>query len=125
MKAKPDEEPYIKGKLLPIDRRKKKIDSYIWSALPSMQLAHRYEEVQTVILLEYGESQVGTYTNGTGAYVRTCAVTIIDYSRGVVLAARIFSGSAPPATTSSHTGAYGSNPRTEVVQYLKKLPRAG
>ena len=124
-KASPAEEPYLSGKILPIDVKEKKIDSYVWSALPSALLAHRYEEVQTVVLLEYGKAQVGTYTNATGAYIRTCVVKIIDRSRGTVLAEQTFSGSSPPSMTRSSVGTSGSSPRTAVVQFLKKLPRRG
>jgi len=121
--ASPAEEPYLSGKILPIDVKEKKIDSFVWSALPSALLAHRYDEVQMVVLLKYGESPAGSYTNGTGAFTRKCEVTIIDRTRGTVLVEQTLFGTSPPKTTTSHSGAYGSSARTAVVQFLKKLPR--
>ena len=124
-KAAPDEEPYLSGKILPIDVSEKKIDSYVWSALPSTLLARRFEEVQTVVLLKYGESPAGSYTNGAGAFIKKCEVTIIDRTRGTVLIEQTLFGTSPPKTTTSRSGAYGSSARTAVVQFLKKLPRRG
>lgn len=114
--------PYIIGKVITIDKPKRKID-YIYFDLPEELRATNPEGVGTVVWLEWGKHVVGMYEGGADAYVRTCDVTIIDKSNAAIVGKQHFVGSDPPRTK-SHTGpGYGSKPTQSIVEYIKMLPQ--
>ncbi len=111
---------YIKGKIITIDKEKNKVDP-LYLKLPKELHATQPEEVGTIVWLEWGEEKDGTYTDGSGAYVYTCQVTIIDKSLRAIIGQRIFRGSSPPAVKTGAGSRYGSKPTNKIIDYLAYL----
>ena len=122
-----EQEAYIKGKILVINKKDKTVDDELFFRLPAADRAGSPEEVGTVILVSWGKELAGFYSNkrgdGGGGYVHKCEVTIIDKSISTVIYRRWFNGSLPPLKSSGSGDRYGSRPVQEIVDYLTALPR--
>jgi hypothetical protein len=115
-------EAYIKGKIITVNNEEGEIDD-IYFSLPEELRATKPENVGTIVWLEWGEDNIGSYTDGEDATVITCDVTIIDKSTATVVAERNFRGSIPPNPKRSGEDGTGSMPIDEIVAYLKTLPK--
>ena len=114
---------YVIGKVLPVDKTGNMVDRSVFFALPGGLKASRPQDVGTIVWLEWGTTQVGTYTGGGNAYVRTCEVTVIDKSRQAIVGTADFTGSDPVSGKTGSGDEYGDAPVQKVVDYLVKLPR--
>lgn len=83
------------------------------------------EDVKTLVVLSESRSKVGSYTSGGDAIVLVWTVTIIDWERGSLVAAKTFRGGAPPHWIQGASGATGVAPAEAVREHLAKLPRRG
>lgn len=113
---------YVKGRILPIDPRKRQVD-YMYFSMREDIRSSKPDDVGTIVWLERGEKQVGKYTGGSRAYVRTARVTVIDKALMTIVARRDFEGSSPPETVKQGTNGYGSDPSNQTLQYLYSLPK--
>ena len=122
--AAPTSEGYVKGKVITVDTKDKSID-YLYFDLPEELQAKTPDEVGTVVLLQWGEEQVGHYDSptGPGAYKHTCQVILVDKERKAVVGGRRFVGSDPPQRKKSSESGYGSKPTSEIVTFLRTVPR--
>ena len=116
-------DPYIRGKLLPMDIRQGTIDFVFYQELPRDLRAASPEEVGTVVNRDCVASSVGTYTRGGGAYRWACELKLIDLSISRILKGPTITGSEPPPTKMGSGDEYGSDPLPEIVAYLVALPR--
>src|SRR5207248_1841027 len=100
-------EPYIKGKVILINKKENKVDDLFFS-LPEELRPSTPEEVGTVVWLEWGERQVGYYGSKDSSWDQTfspatmwhCDVTIIDLSiPAILINKKYFVGSAAPSTS--------------------------
>lgn len=114
---------YVSGKVLPVDKTEKIVDRSVYFALPGGLKARLAQDVGTVVWLDWGTTQVGTYTGGGNAYVRTCEATVIDESRNAIVGTADFTGTDPPSGKTSSGDAYGDAPVQKVVNYIVALPR--
>jgi len=124
--------PYIRGKVIIVDKSKGKFDDLFFE-LPDSLKATDPAEVGTVIWTAHDRECIGTYhpvglhgsehRAGTG-YRRTCTIKIIDRSLGVVVGNKTFYGKDPPPYTSGGGDRYGDPPSSrKIVRYIAKLPR--
>ena len=81
------------------------------------------EDVGTVVLVSWSQSNVGSYTNGATANKWHAQAELIDYKSQVAFARRSFSGGEPPSSTKSTGTVTGSKPYSEIVKWLNGLPR--
>jgi hypothetical protein len=117
------EAPYVKGKILPVNAGDRAVDWFYYEVPEGMRAATP-AEVGTVVLLNWGEQQIGQYgTSGGGAYVRTCRVTVIDHERRVTLDQREFRGGDPPKSSRRGSSAHGDYPTQQIISYLRGLPK--
>ena len=116
-------EDYVVGKVVVIDKDKPQVHG-IHFRLPEELRASSPEEVGTVVWLSWGEKVVGTYTDGSKGYRRTCNVTIIDQANRQITGSRTFLGSNPPEEKSGFGRRKGDKPSArEIAAYIKSLDR--
>lgn len=119
---------YIKGKVLVLDRTAESIAD-LNSSLPSDLRAATVAEVGTIVWLDWGQELAvyyGDYFSLDKGYRYTCQVTVIDRSLPAKVGSQHFLGSDPPSQVyASKYGRdyYGSKPTSEIIAYLKSLPR--
>jgi hypothetical protein len=121
--APPELGAYVVGKIIPVDMRDSKKIDWLYYDLPGELQPSTPEEVGTIVWLFWGEQQVGKYTTGGGAYVRTCRVTVIDRIKNVRVTEMTFQGGQPPQTIRGSGNGYGDYPTEQIVNWLKSLPR--
>lgn len=114
--------PYIKGKIILIDKSHNKI-SNIYYELPEELRATKPEEVGTIVWLKCGRDKVGSYTDGEDATVITCQVTVIDKSIPIIVNKTKFKGSEPPQVKERGVSGSGEMPTKDIVDYLRSLPQ--
>jgi hypothetical protein len=88
-------EPYIKGKIITVNKKESRIDD-IYFDLPKELRAFKPKDVGTILWLKCEEDEVGFYTNGEEATVNICQVTIIDKSTPTIVARTSFRGLIRP-----------------------------
>jgi hypothetical protein len=119
---------YLRGKVLPVNLRPPSggpvgVDAAFYDALPSELRATSPKEVETVLLLEWGQKHhtrpKDYFTVYDMGYTSTCTVTVIDRRAMRTLGKKTFSGPSPVGT-----GKYGGEkPYKEMVAYVLGLPR--
>lgn len=142
-----DQDPYVIGKALIIDKTKNEIldpeKPYFFNLPKELQPA-RPEEVGTIVWLEWGKVAVAKYKYEDAsrestlydydANIQTCKVTIIDKNIPAIIGQSNFRGMDPPKSLrvgvnetayikNGQLRWYGDRPEEEIVNYLKKLPR--
>lgn len=110
----------IKGKAVVVNKGTKEIDTDLLRRLPDDLEAKSPDDVTVVVLVNRGKSKVGSYSNGGGAFVYTCTVTVVDLTTHALIAEKIIQGGAPPEAISGGNG-YGSLPDDDVIKYLTEL----
>jgi hypothetical protein len=121
----PNARAVIKGRVIPVDMGTRNIHA-IHFMLPKELRSLSPDDVGTIMWLQWGKQDVGRYEGGAPARVQTCEVTLIDKATFSVVAQRDFRGSAPPEKISSKSSeGVGSAPISEIVTFLKSLPRVG
>lgn len=120
-------EPYIRKRMIPIDKQKRRVDIELFPHLLEQDRATRPEEVGTVLLLDWGLQEVGRYVDvesrkstGELAYVHTCTLSIIDWQLRTVIGRRSFVGGKP---LEGEIVGPGMPPYFEIAYYLTNLPR--
>lgn len=122
--ARPGSEgAYVKGKILPVNSGDRAVDWFYYE-VPETMRANSPEEVGTVVLLQWGEDQVGQYGgSGGGAFVRTCHVTVVDHAKREIVGQSQFRGGDPPRTSRRGSSQHGSYPTEQILSYLRGLPK--
>ena len=118
-----DEIKAIDGKVVVVDKFRKKVPGAFISSLPAKLKPNSPEEVKFVVWLEYNTTQVGTYSDGDGAYQVSCYVTLINKASKKVLEKRQFFGSAPPSMKDSKSSGFGGSPDRQIRAYLSSLAK--
>ncbi len=112
----------IKGKLIPIDVKKKKVDPLFFDLSDELR-PKRPEDIGTLALLLCEENQIGRYGGaGGGAYQWECRVQVADGGTGAVLSEKSFTGSMPPSTSNNGATQSGDKPYKQIGEYLNGLP---
>ena len=94
--------------------------------LPYRLRAMTYEEVETVVLIDWSEIVVGSYkTTKIDAIRADCKVKVIDKDTGLVLGNRSFRGTSPPRQRLYRESAIGKRPTEEIVSYIRELAETG
>lgn len=112
----------LRGKIIPIDIDKKEVDDIYWE-MPEDMRADKPDDVGTIVWLKWGKEQIGTYTGGSAAEVQTVVVTVIDKKEGVQTHTTSLRGGNPPQSKKSSQSGVGPKPTTEIINFLKALPR--
>jgi len=113
--------PYIQGKIVMVDRGKRDFD-YLVFELPASLRAAKPDQVGTVVLTEYKDNEVGTYTDGHKAYQQQVTVYLVNFATGEMYASKVFVGTDPPGSKQGGVDEYGGVPTDQVVAWLKSLP---
>lgn len=132
---------YLRGQVGVVNVKEKKWDWLIGDYLPKDLVAHRPQDVSTVIYLDWDSRAVGmynttTYQGGrvvnqgqTLAKQQSCQVTIVDLTIPAIVAEQVFDG-RPPSAGYYNDGTktavpLGSAPKPveEVEAYILSLPR--
>jgi hypothetical protein len=117
------QEPYRRGKVIPINLAGDKGIDTILLSLPEPLKPSVPDDVGTIVWLEWGQESVGHYTDNVEAFMITCKVTVIDRSKGVIIAEREFVGGPPPDRRRRYSDPnHGSNPANEIVAWLARMP---
>jgi hypothetical protein len=116
--------PYLKGKIVVVDARAKRIDP-LTAKLSGAIRASEPDDAKTVVLIQWDKKTVGHYgdANGPPGIVYMGHVDIIDLERRMRIASKDVEGSSPPDRSSKTTEDTGSWPADEVVAMLESLPR--
>lgn len=117
------------GKTIIIDNRSNTIFKELFLMLPAENRVslNRIGEAQTMVILEWGDYSVGSYTNGTLACISTCIVKVADLKGKTILGSKKFEGGDPPFTITYYEGqvpakAFGSDPDcSEMLKYILKF----
>jgi len=126
LRSELDKPPYVKGKVIVIDINTRNIDG-TYFALPEDLRARSPEEVETIVLLEWGKLKVGEYeptkTNvlAVDALVLTCKASLIDKQRGLIVGESQFRGGDPPPRLDVGKANYGPKPTPQIINWLKSL----
>ncbi|HEV2990266.1 MAG TPA: hypothetical protein VG759_17610 [Candidatus Angelobacter sp.] len=120
--APSNESQPIKGKLIPIDMKDKKIDPVLTDLSKDLKPDHP-EDVGSVAALWWDEHRIGHYgASGGGAYRWECRIMVWDKASGALLrVSRNFVGSEPPSTSKNGVSQSGDKPYKEITEYLNGL----
>jgi len=112
----------LKGKLIPVDMKTKKIDPVLTELSKELRPASP-EEVGTVAALWWNEHRIGHYgASGGGAYRWECRIVVWDKATGAPLrVSRNFIGSEPPSSSNRGASQSGDKPYKEITEYLNGL----
>ena len=116
-------QPYLRGKVAAIDVTNNRMAA-IWQELPRDVRASNSDDTVTIIVVRENEQVIGTYGCCGKAIVLLLEISIIDRSiPAVILSRKVFRGSDPPNTSTAGNTQRGSSPHSDVVTYLRSLPR--
>jgi hypothetical protein len=113
---------YLKGKIIAVNKKEKKIDD-IYFKLPEELRATKPENVGTIVWLDWGEDEVGTYTDAETATVITCHMTVIDKSIPAIVGEINFRGDDPPELKKRLDSSSGTTPDEDIVFFLQNVPK--
>jgi len=120
---KKTEGPYIRGKIIPIDKKTNQIDGILFELPDELRPMHS-QDVKTVVWLEWELSKIGNYGGRGSASIWHCWITVIDKTKPVMLEERkLFTGEGPPVSSAHGNSQSGTKPIDKIVDYLKALPR--
>jgi hypothetical protein len=110
-----------KPKMITVNAQGKGEVEWMYFDLPADMRAGKPENVETVVLLDWGRSHVAPYEGGGAAYRHTCDVYVVDKESKKLRAFQTFTGGEPPSQTSTPAGSddYGSKPTQQIVDFLK------
>jgi hypothetical protein len=132
---------YLRGRVGVLNVKEKKWDWLIGNYLPKDLVAHRPQDVSTVIYLDWDSQAVGvynttTYRDGrvvdqgqTLAKQQNCKVTIVDLTIPAIVGEQVFAGRPPSAgyyndgTKTVLPPGTAPKPIEDVEAYLLALPR--
>jgi hypothetical protein len=122
------EQAYLRGRVLPVNRRGKYpstaapgVDAGFYRALPGDLRARSPDEVDMVLLLDWHDKNLVT-RNGLFQYdwfQSCCEITLIDRRDGKRLAKTSFQGPNPVGTDKAN----GDKPYDKMLSYILGLPR--
>ena len=113
----------LKGKLIPIDMKTKKIDPVLTDLSKELR-PDRPEDVGTVAALWWADHRIGHYgaSGGGGAYRWECRIMVWDKATGTLLrVSQNFQGSEPPGKSNHGVAQWGDKPYTQIKAYLNGL----
>lgn len=102
-----------------VDMNWDKIESYRYD-LPDSLLANNHSEVKTVIQIHHKEIIVGHYDDGADGIQKYCTINIIDFLKGECIYKDSIYGSSPPNSKTHHGSEYGSEPLSNIKDYILK-----
>lgn len=120
--APANENQPLKGKLIPVDMKTKKIDPVL-TGLSKELRPDRPEDVGTVAALWWDEHRIGHYgSSGGGAYRWECRIMVWDKATGALLrVSQNFLGSDPPSSSNHGYAQSGDKPYAQIKDYLNGL----
>jgi hypothetical protein len=132
--GEPTGEPYVRGRILPLDVEMKDTDDALFKALPRSLRPTKPEEVGTIVWLKYGLQKIESHISQVGHGVQTVEMTIVDRAQNRVLARKFFIGEPPTQTSfglphdpkarkEMHMSRAGPAPIGAMAGYLVSLPR--
>ena len=113
----------LKGKLIPVDMKTKKIDPVLTDLSEELR-PDRPEDVGTVAALWWDDHRIGHYgaSGGGGAYRWECRIMVWDKATGALLrVSQNFQGSEPPGKSNHGVAQWGDKPYTQIKTYLNGL----
>lgn len=123
------DDPYIRGKVVMIDTRRKEVDRWMQFELPDALRAHTPQEVGTVVLVTAEQVHVGYYVDEktgerTGeAHRGDVHLTVIDVKDGKLVKTLTIRGKDPAGQLENRRSDSTTPRRTAVPDYLKSLPQ--
>ena len=108
--------PYLKGKVVLVDRNKRELDG-LHRAIPAAMRAENINEIGTVVWLEWDYKWV------RGGRAPVCKVSVIDRARNVVVGEETFEGQPPPPPSPYNSCPSEYRPNAEITGYIQDLPR--
>ncbi len=120
--APANEDRPLKGKLVPIDMKTKKIDPVLTDLSKELR-PDRPEDVGAVAALWWDEHRIGHYgSSGGGAYRWECRIMVWDKASGALLrVSQNFQGSDPPSSSNHGVTQWGDKPYAQIKAYLNGL----
>ena len=112
----------VKGKLMPVDMKRKDIDPVFFDLSTELRPKNP-EEIGAVAAMWWSERLIGHYGGRGGAYRSECTVMVWDRSSHELLAEKSFTGGEPPSTSRNGASQTGSKPYEEIKNYLNNLPQ--
>ncbi len=122
-KGPPSAQGKVKGRMITVDQDKREIN-YVYFDLPDELRAEKPEDVATVVLIRWSTEVVGQYSGGGPAERQLANVTVVNLADKQVVAQQQFKGGDPPQSKKRSQSGMGSKPDTQVVDFLKALPRS-
>jgi hypothetical protein len=110
----------VKGKIIPVNMKKKTIDPVLFD-LSSDFRPKNPEEIGAIAALWWEDVRIGTYGGSGGAYREECTVMVWDKTTRTLLSEKSFRGSEPPSTSRNGATQYGDKPYKEIRDYLNGL----
>jgi hypothetical protein len=111
---------FVKGKILPVDMKKKTIDPVFFDLSGDFR-PRNPEEIGAIAALWWEDVQLGTYGGKGGAYREECTVMVWDRATRNLLAEKSFRGSEPPSKSNNGVSQHGDKPYKEIREYLNGL----
>lgn len=117
-----NENPYIRGKVLPINVSTKKIDEMYFD-FPNTLWAVNTLEVGTFLQISHINDTIASYTNNSYSIHRSCDIKIIDLKDKKIVFEKTYSGTAPKADESKTNKGddLGGDPMEKVAFMIKTL----
>lgn len=114
----------------PLYRHERAIDPLMLS-LPSEWLPTSASEVTTLVVMQWAQQHIGTFTDGSTAYQEHCRVDVIDLATKTISATADFAGGEPPTTkrennyasqsNSGHEKVFGTGCEASVLDFLEQV----
>jgi hypothetical protein len=117
------QQPYIIGKIIPINEKDNEIDIDLFVELTEGMRAERLQDIGTIILTSKRYRAVGTMHSGAIAYRTIRDVKIVDKTISSIIDEKAFMGRRPLSVFSTAGGTMGQDPSKGIVAFLEGLPR--
>ena len=110
---------FIKGNLLFIDTDTNKVADVTFANGLRVPIARNPESLDTVVLVKYYNTHVGTYTSGARGFRVDCLVKVLDLRKRLIVDEHTFEGMRPPETKTDRADAFGEKPIVPILNYIE------
>ena len=127
--------PILRGRLLAVREPESQDGNYmkydlfpdgeLLELMPSELRATTPDEVRTLLHVSCTEESIGSYSDGSTAYVWNCTVGVVDLETGKLALVGSYRGPAPPKSVNAGgtTVVHGDKPYKAMAQAILRLPR--
>ncbi len=112
-------EGYIKGKVLPLNRKNKEVDG-VYYDLPDDLRATNIEEAKTLMWLDCQSEKVGIYTDNAIGYQEICKVFLVEKDTSIIIGIQDFRGLQPKHSKEYKGDATGKVLPEKYIFYLRE-----